>query len=113
MRNLSLATTALVSTVVATGLIATVLIALTTGLLVANNTRETALAACERGNVAREALRTTASIIQANLTAASKADQGSGAVATYAASIERLVEVKHENPELDCDAIVAEPSLIP
>ena len=113
MKQLNLGTIAIVSTLVATSLVATVLIALVTGLLVANNQRDSALASCERGNVAREALRATASIIQDNLAAASEADRGSDAVATYAANTERLAEIKQENPELDCEAIIPEPGLIP
>lgn len=54
MKSLNLATTATVAILVATGLIATVLIALVTGLPVANNQRDTALASCERGNATRE-----------------------------------------------------------
>lgn len=106
-------TVAAISVLVSAGVIACILISLTAALLVANNQRENSVAACERGNIAREAITTTASVIQSNLIAASRADRDTHAVSTYAANIEKLAEIKHENQAIDCDSVIPEPSLIP
>lgn len=99
--------------VIAIGSIAaSITIALSASFMVAQNLRAVQLSACERGNVVRESLTTTASIIQSNLRAASQVDSTTAQV-TYSRNIERLANVIVENASIDCETVVDNPSFLP
>ena len=78
------------------------------------NQYDNQVAACERGNIVREAIVNNSQIIRSNLRAAVTVDSANpDVVAVYRENIQTLTRLIAENGSVDCGDTISKPRYLP